>query len=154
MIFEMVMGCTCSGKATYSQQRELSDWVRISFKNTKAAMTQTFYDVPDSEVLIEMIKRAKDFLSIGRWVVFEGTFLTAEERIAILNEIKDTFGKKAYYYLVFMDVPKDVCLRRSNYYLNRVSKDTIEEDFETLEKPTYMEGWDIIKTIKNVKEEG
>ena len=83
----------------------------------------------------------------GRCVVFEGTFLTAQERIEILNSIKETFGKKAYYYLVFMDLPENECILRNNLRHGKVSEEEIHSEFAKLEKPTYMEGWDIIKTI-------
>ena len=147
MIFEMVVGCTGSGKNTYARQRQIADWARISFIYTKASMKKSFEKVSDKEVIFEMLQRAKDFLRAGRCVVFEGTFLTAQERIEILNSIKETFGKKAYYYLVFMDLPENECILRNNLRHGKVSEEEIHSEFAKLEKPTYMEGWDIIKTI-------
>ena len=147
MIFELVMGCTGSGKDTYARQRQLADWARVNFKTTKLSMIKSFGAVSHKEVVFEMLQRIKELMSNGRCVVLDGTFLTAEERTKILNSIKDTFGKKAYYYLVFMDLPESECILRNTLRRGKVTKEEIHKEFAILERPTYMEGWDIIKTI-------
>ena len=55
MIFEMVVGCTGSGKNTYARQRQIADWARISFIYTKASMKKSFEKVSDKEVIFEML---------------------------------------------------------------------------------------------------
>lgn len=152
MIFEMVMGCTGSGKDTYARQRQLADWARVGYETTRLSMTKSFgNNFKEEEIAIEMLQRAKEFLAQGRYVVFDSKFLTAEERTAILNSIKGTFGKTVYCYLVFMDVPEEECIKRNTLRRGKTTANEIHKEFEELEKPTYAEGWDIIKTIGATK---
>lgn len=154
MIFEMVMGCSYSGKTTYAKQRQIADWVKISDDRIKDMIQKSFPNITDKEIQIEMIQRSIAFMKAGRNIVFDAKNLTAEERIEILNQIKEIFGRKSYYYLVFVDTPKDICIKRSNRYINKKTpKEVIDQEFIDLEKPSYVEGWDIIKTITPVKEE-
>lgn len=150
MIFEMVMGIPASGKTQYAKQRQMDDWVRITEEDVRAELKKSFPKVRRSEVHLEMIQRAKEALGNKQHVIYDGCNLTVTERTAILNQIKEIFGKTVSYYIVYMDTNIDLCIKRNNLRLPKVLTDSIVNDAVFLEKPTYKEGWDLIKTIHTI----
>lgn len=147
VIFEMVMGLPLSGKTYYARQRQLDDWVRISFEDVEVELNKTFGSVEAKEVKFEMVQRAKEALLQGHNVVFDSWNLTKEERIEIFNKIKDTVKQKTYYYLVYVNTDFDIITKRNNLKRKYIQELLGEVTQKQLEPPSYGEGWDLIKTI-------
>lgn len=152
MIFEMVMGCPASGKTTYAKNRQLDDWVRISWEEVSTELKKSFPQASDKEVYIEMLQRAKTALRNKQHVIYDTNCLTAERRKEIINNIKLEFGNKVSLYLVYLQTRKELCLIRNNKRQRNIDQRIIEEAFEKIEPPLYSEGWDLIKTIQTTKE--
>lgn len=155
MIFEMVMGCPASGKTTYARQRQLDDWVRITYQDVEKELKQSFGEkISVGEVIVEMVQRSKEALRNRYHVVFDGNCLSKDFRVRILTLLKQEFGRQVHYYITYMETDKELCMKRNRLRVqNNIQDAVMELCFAEIEPPQYSEGWDLIKTIQTSIEE-
>ena len=82
-------------------------------------------------------------------VVYDATNLKASYRVEFLDTLRLLNCKKV---CVFVDTPFEVCIRRNEERERTVPKEAMERMKRFLEPPTFAEGWDEIRVVKNWNE--
>ena len=81
-----------------------------------------------------------------RDVVYDATNLKASYRVEFLDTLRLLNCKKV---CVFVDTPFEVCVKRNEERERTVPKEAMDRMKRFLEPPTFAEGWDEIRVVKN-----
>lgn len=98
-------------------------------------------------VFEEMEKLTLGLLTKGYNVIYDATNLKRENRIAILNKVRELDSLIDASCIIF-DIPLDICIQRATERDRVVPEEVIRRMYKTMEKPTYNEGWDLIVTAQ------
>lgn len=79
-------------------------------------------------------------------VVYDATNLKASYRVEFLDTLRLLNCKKV---CVFVDTPFEVCVKRNEERERTVPKEAMDRMKRFLEPPTFAEGWDEIRVVKN-----
>lgn len=82
----------------------------------------------------------------GKDVVYDATNLKASYRVEFLDTLRLLNCKKV---CVFVDTPFEVCVKRNEERERTVPKEAMDRMKRFLEPPTFAEGWDEIRVVKN-----
>lgn len=129
----LLCGAPGSGKTTQSNQMaEQYNAELVSF-DERHCLRHTDMILPIVEALTD-----------GKNVIADSVFTHINQRITVLDAMKDIPCRKI---LVYMDTPLDECLRRNANRKCRLPDFVVESFYQSFEKPTLSEGWDEIIVI-------
>lgn len=146
-MLEILIGLPASGKSSYCKDK-LKENKDIEIVSSDAIREEVFGDVNDQshngEVFNIVFKRVREAILNNRDVILDATNLSRKRRINFIKEMPKTFIRA----IVFA-VPFEICCER-NAHRNRVVPQTVmERMYKQFEAPSYAEGFDDIKIIKN-----
>lgn len=153
----MLSGLPCSGKSTWVENNRDEDDVVIS---TDAILEDWArkQGITYSEIFEKEIRHAtavsetnlRFAVKMKQNIIWDQTNLTVNSRTKKLKKIDPSYTRK----LVFFNVPFEVILRRLPLRPGKVIPiNVINQMRESMQFPTYDEGWDIIEFIE-YKEKG
>jgi predicted kinase len=110
------------------------------------------YDVQDrnGELFIELHKRIKNDLLLGKDVVYDACNISYKRRKAFLEEIKKTDCIKS---CVLFLTPYEICLEQNFWRNKKVPEHIIKKMYLNFNVPQYWEGFDDIDISTNYLEE-
>lgn len=141
--FLMMVGIPASGKSTMAKEL-VEDRDDIIYLSSDEIREELLGDVNDqsknSEVFVEMTKRAKEALKDGKHVIYDATNISRKRRRGLLQQLPKNVKKVACYVSTEY---KDI-IKQNESRDRVVPKHAIDKMYKTLQIPIYSEGWDKI----------
>lgn len=132
-VFYMLVGLPASGKSSESDR--LGDVIVRSSDYLRDKLCGDINDMKNNGAVFTILQSlVRADLYHGKDVVYDATNL------------------KASYRVEFLDTPFEVCIRRNEERERTVPKEAMERMKRFLEPPTFAEGWDEIRVVKNWNE--
>ena len=144
----VMCGLPASGKSTYSQwleesgvfQRVCPDLIRKAFYGEeniqgdgKRVFETAYHDI-------------KEYACLGENVVFDATNINRKRRKELVKEMRPYFD---VIICKWFATPLETCLYRNALRERQVPKEVIERMWNTFDKPSMSEGFDLVEEIKN-----
>ena len=146
-MLEILIGLPASGKSSYCKDK-LKENKDIEIVSSDAIREEVFGDVNDQshngEVFNIVFKRVREAILNNRDVILDATNLSRKRRINFIKEMPKTFIRA-----VVFAVPFEVCCERNAHRNRVVPQSVMERMYKQFEVPSYAEGFDDIKIIKN-----
>lgn len=137
----MMVGLPASGKSTYA--KEIAKENNAIVLSSDAIRWELFGDETDQshnqKVFQELHKRAKEWLCVGRDVIYDATNISSKRRRAFLNELKKIDCIKN---CVIIATPYEQCLKNNRDRARQVPEWAIERMYRKWQTPHWFEGWD------------
>lgn len=89
----------------------------------------------------------KNQLSVGYDVIFDATNIHKHNREELIKEVLFEVNKPVRFVAIYFNTPIEECIKRQELRDRKVPKKVIEKMARQIDKPTFEEGFDIIKTI-------
>lgn len=141
--FFMMCGLVGSGKSTHS--KELAEEYNATIFSSDALREELFGNINNQEhnqeVFVELHRRIKTCLQLGKSAIMDSTNLNYKKRMAFLQELKNIPCEKI---CIFMAVPYTECLKRNAERDRKVPEYAIERMYRSIDIPYWYEGWDKI----------
>ena len=147
----ILIGVPGSGKSTYAEElyqkseRGIalvsSDCIRKSLYGNESCQ-----DNP-KKVFTLAHKIIVDQLEHGFDVIFDATNIYANNRKDLILKVCFEIRKPVRFVAIYFDTPIDECIKRQDYRNRKVPQKVIEKMARQIDKPTFEEGFDIIRTI-------
>lgn len=147
----ILIGVPGSGKSTYAEElyqkseRGIalvsSDCIRKSLYGNESCQ-----DNP-KKVFTLAHKIIVDQLEHGFDVIFDATNIYANNRKDLILKVCFEVTKPVRFIAVYFDTPISECIKRQDLRERKVPTKVIEKMGRQIDKPTFQEGFDIIRTI-------
>ena len=141
--FVMMCGISGSGKSTVA--KELAEEYDATIFSSDALREELFGDVNDQEhnqeVFIELHRRIKAHLSLGKSAIMDSTNLSYKKRMAFLQELKNIPCEKI---CILVATPYVQCVERNAQRDRKVPKYALERMYHSIDIPYWYEGWNTI----------
>lgn len=147
----ILIGVPGSGKSTYAEElyekseRGItlvsSDQLRKSLYGNESCQ-----DNP-KKVFTLIHKIVIRELEHGFDVIFDATNIYAKDRMNLIEKVCCEVTKEVRFVAIYFDTPIETCVTRQELRRRKVPTKVIEKMGRQMEKPTFQEGFDIIKTI-------
>jgi predicted kinase len=92
------------------------------------------------QVIIDQLQKDYD-------VIFDATNIYANNRKDLILKVCFEVTKPVRFIAVYFDTPISECIKRQDLRERKVPTKVIEKMGRQIDKPTFQEGFDIIKTI-------
>lgn len=143
-----VPGC---GKSTYAeelaQENEVGTCIVSSDEIRKTLYGNESCQDNPSKVFAFAHNIIKNQLQVGYDVIFDATNIYKHNREQLIKEILFEVRKPVRFVAIYFDTPISECIKRQEYRNRKVPQKVIEKMGRQIDKPTFQEGFDIIKTI-------
>ena len=143
-----VPGC---GKSTYAEelyQKSERGVALVSSDQIRKSLygNESCQDNPKKvfEIAHNVIKNQ---LSVGRDVIFDATNIYAKDRMNLIRKVCFEVKQPVRFIAIYLDTPIETCIARQELRERKVPTKVIEKMNRQMEKPTFQEGFDIIRTI-------
>lgn len=139
--FNMMIGLPGSGKS-YAAKKV--GGIVLSSDDIREELLGSAEDQRNATMIFSvMFERTIAALNSGMDVVYDATNITAKYRKALLKKLPEGTEKVA----VFVTTPLETCLKRNAERSRHVPEDVILRMHDSLEAPTYCEGWNAILRV-------
>lgn len=137
-VFYMLVGLPASGKSSESDR--LGDVIVRSSDYLRDKLCGDINDMKNNGAVFTILQSlVRADLYHGKNVVYDATNLKASYRVEFLDTLRLLSCKK-------------VCVKRNEERERTVPKEAMERMKRFLEPPTFVEGWDEIRVVKNWNE--
>ena len=137
-VFYMLVGLPASGKSSESDR--LGDVIVRSSDYLRDKLCGDINDMKNNGAVFTILQSlVRADLYHGKDVVYDATNLKASYRVEFLDTLRLLNCKK-------------VCIKRNEERERTVPKEAMERMKRFLEPPTFAEGWDEIRVVKNWNE--
>ena len=144
-VFYMLVGLPASGKSSESDR--LGDVIVRSSDYLRDKLCGDINDMKNNGAVFTILQSlVRADLYHGKDAVYDATNLKASYRVVFLDTLRLLNCKKV---CVFVDTPFEVCVKRNEERERTVPKEAMERMKRFLEPPTFAEGWDEIRVVKN-----
>jgi predicted kinase len=144
--FLMMVGIAGSGKSTlaYEMMEGREDIVYLSSDELREELLGSVNDqTKNSDVFVEMAKRAKEALKDGKHVIYDATNVSRKKRQGLLQQLPKNIRKS----VVYMAVPFKTIVEQNNNRERVVPQEALDRMYKTMQIPIYSEGWNSIKFV-------
>lgn len=144
--FLMMVGIAGSGKSTLAHEmmEGREDIVYLSSDELRAELLGNVNDqTKNSDVFVEMAKRAKEALKDGKHVIYDATNVSRKKRQGLLQQLPKNIRKS----VVYMAVPFKTIVEQNNNRERVVPQEALDRMYKTMQIPIYSEGWNSIKFV-------
>lgn len=139
----MMVGLAGSGKSTFAKGI-IEGRDDIVYLSSDELRQEILGDVSDqsknSEVFVEMVKRAKQALEDGKHIIYDSTNINRKKRRGLLQQLPKNVEKIVCY----MDTEYKDVIKQNQERERVVPQHAIDRMYKTLQIPIYSEGWDKI----------
>lgn len=134
------------GNENIKYSDEIAEYLIKEKKISLASLSQKQIALKKHEMCIEYIfelarKNANELLKNGEDVIFDSTNEKISHRLEILKCTKNAYSQLEAY---FLDAPLNIILERNQTRSRKEANITIENIYNSIEAPTYSEGYDKI----------
>lgn len=139
----MLVGIPASGKSTIAKEliEGRDDIVYLSSDEIREEILGDVNDqTKNSQVFVEMAKRARESLKNGKHVIYDATNVNRKKRRGLLQQLPKNIEKIALYVSTEY---KDI-IEQNESRERVVPKKAIDKMYKTMQIPIYSEGWDKI----------
>ena len=144
-VFYMLVGLPASGKSSESDR--LGDVIVRSSDYLRDKLCGDINDMKNNGAVFTVLQSlVRADLYHSKDVVYDATNLKASYRVEFLDTLRLLNCKKV---CVFVDTPFEVCVKRNEERERTVPKEAMDRMKRFLEPPTFAEGWDEIRVVKN-----
>lgn len=143
-----VPGC---GKSTYAeelaQKSEMSAYIVSSDEIRKYLYGNESCQSNPAKVFTLAHCVIKSQLRANYDVIFDATNIYKNNREQLIKEIMFEIDKPVRFVAIYFDTPVETCIARQELRERKVPQKVIEKMARQIDKPTFEEGFDIIRTI-------
>lgn len=147
----ILIGVPGSGKSTYAEELYQKSERGIALVSSDCIRKSLYgnencQDNP-KKVFTLAHKIIVDQLEHGFDVIFDATNIYAKDRSDLIRKICFEVKKEVRFIAIYFDTPIETCVARQDLRERKVPTKVIEKMGRQIDKPTFQEGFDIIKTI-------
>ena len=147
----ILIGVPGSGKSTYAEELYQKSERGICLVSSDQLRKSLYGDEScqnDPKRVFGIAHRViKNQLSHGFDVIFDATNIYKRDREKIIKEILFEVKREIRFVAIYFDTPIETCIARQELRERKVPTKVIEKMARQIDKPTFEEGFDIIKTI-------
>ncbi|MEI5906871.1 AAA family ATPase [Bacillus spongiae] len=143
--FIMLMGLPAGGKSTFAHQlSNIHDAVILSSDDMRKELLGDAKIQADHQMIFsELNRRANDYLSQGKTVIYDSTNLNRKRRKHLINHVINANNKVCYY----INSQLETCIRRDAKRSRTVGNEVIKRMYKNLHIPVVNEGWDDVRFV-------
>lgn len=147
----ILIGVPGSGKSTYAEelfQKAEKGTALVSSDQIRKSLygRESCQDNP-KKVFAIAHNTVIDQLKNGYDVIFDATNIYAKDRKELILKVCFEVTQPVRFIAVYFDTPISECIKRQDLRERKVPTRVIEKMGRQIDKPTFQEGFDIIKTI-------
>jgi predicted kinase len=147
----ILIGVPGSGKSTYAEelfQKSERGIALVSSDQIRKSLygNENCQDNP-KKVFAIAHQATIDQLNKGYDVIFDATNIYTKDRMDLILKVCFEVKKPVRFVAVYFDTPISECIKRQDLRERKVPTKVIEKMGRQIDKPTFQEGFDIIKTI-------
>ena len=141
-----VPGC---GKSTWAKKHfEKNVGVCVSSDTIRKVIFRNENDQSHNPEVFKIAHHViKQWLNSDDDVVFDATNIHKRYREQLIKEVLFEVNKPVRFVAIYFDTPIETCIARQELRDRKVPAKVIQKMARQMEKPTFEEGFDIIKTI-------
>ena len=147
----ILIGVPGSGKSTYAEelyQKSERGIALVSSDSIRKSLygNESCQDNP-KKVFTLAHKIIVDQLEHGFDVIFDATNIYANNRKDLILKVCFEVNQPVRFVAVYFDTPVDICIARQELRERKVPAKVIEKMGRQIDKPSFEEGFDIIRTV-------
>lgn len=147
----ILIGVPGSGKSTYAEELYeksehgialvSSDQIRKSLYGNENCQDnpKKVFAIAHQAIIDQLIR--------GYDVIFDATNIYAKDRMGLIRRVCFEVKKEVRFVAIYFDTSIETCITRQELRERKVPTKVIEKMGRQMKKPTFQEGFDIIKTI-------
>lgn len=147
----ILIGVPGSGKSTYAEelyQKAERGTALVSSDTIRENLYGNASCQENPARVFEIAHQATiDQLTRGYDVIFDATNIYAKDRKDLILKVCFEVAKPVRFIAVYFDTPISECIKRQELRERKVPTKVIEKMGRQIDKPTFQEGFDIIRTI-------
>jgi predicted kinase len=147
----ILIGVPGSGKSTYAEELFQKSECGVALVSSDQIRKSLYGDesCQDNPKRVFAIAHQAtiDQLNKSYDVIFDATNIYAKDRMDLILKVCFEVKKPVRFVAVYFDTPISECIKRQDLRERKVPTKVIEKMGRQIDKPTFQEGFDIIKTI-------